>query len=50
MNQKKGAHVLEGDDDFLYSNHSEYIHATMTGMTPSRNDTWHVIKVLICHF
>ena len=34
-----GAYTLEREDDFLYSNHSEYIHVIITGITPSRNDT-----------
>lgn len=40
-NEKKvlRAYTLEGDDDFLYSNHSEYIHETITGITPSKKDT-----------
>ena len=34
------SHALERAEDFLYSRNSEYIHETMMGDTPRRNDIW----------
>ena len=36
----KETYTLGGDESFLYSKYSEYIHETKTGITPSKKDTW----------
>lgn len=36
----KDTYTLGGDEGFLYSKYSEYIHETKTGITPSKKDTW----------
>lgn len=33
-------YTFEWEENFLYSKNSEYIHATNTGIIPSKNDTW----------
>ena len=39
----KETYTLGGDDVFLYSEYSEYIHATKTGMKPNKKDTWGIV-------